>query len=72
MNIFSLVRKDETHITMKSTQTSNDCPYMENLETWVVWDIMTPNPLSQQTVHRLIFKFKWIGSKPIVSGTIED
>ena len=45
---------------------------MENLETWALWDIVTPDPLSRQTVHRQMYKFRWTGTKPIIAGTLES
>ena len=39
---------------------------------WFWFDIMTPDPLSHQTVHRLVWKLHWVGPRPALAGAVES
>ena len=61
----SLLVKNETQITIQETQYGDDCPYAENVINYAQWDILTPDPRSNQVIHRNIFQIHWL-KKPLV------
>lgn len=67
----SLVEKTETKIQIIETQYSTNCPFSDRIRVQVQWDIMTPDPLSQQTIYRMTYFFRW-GKKPIFWKIIEN
>ena len=67
---FQLLEKSATKIKIKETHVNGDeVPYGDTFEIWMVWEVLTPDPLSQQVVFRKQFYLHWI-DEPWVSGTI--
>ena len=71
----SLLVKNETQITIQETQYGDDCPYADKVINYAQWDILTPDPRSNQIIHRNIFQIHWL-KKPLVwrvlNGILED
>lgn len=54
-----------------NTYGNGDCPYSLAFESWMLWEIMTPDPRSSQTVHRVTWRFNWI-NRPSIWGMIDS
>jgi hypothetical protein len=67
----SLMEKTETKISMVETQYSTNCPFADRIRVQVQWDILTPDPLSQQTIYRMTYFFNW-GKKPVFWKILEN
>ena len=50
--VFSLLEKTDKKMKVKQTHFSRNAPYTETFEIWVIWDILTPDPASNQVVFR--------------------
>ena len=71
MAIYSLIERTDTKIVLKCTQIGKDCPFADNVQNWVKWEIMTPDPRSHQTVHRQTHFTYW-EDKPLVFTKMID
>ena len=67
---YSIIKKTDTHITIKQTHVTENAPYVENFEVWLVWDMLTADPQSKQTTFRKQFKVKWF-DKPMIWRMIQ-
>ena len=52
----SLLVKNETHIRIHEKHWGDECPYSDRAYTNVLWDILTPDPRSNQIIHRNIYQ----------------
>ena len=43
---FSLLEKSDTMIRIKETHQTKDAPYADAFQVWILWEILTPDPLS--------------------------
>ena len=68
--VYSLLEKNETMISVKITEMDYGCGAEEQFHQETVWEIMTPDPESRQTVHRMQFNIKWF-KKPFYGGSLE-
>ena len=66
---FSLLEKTETYIKIKETHVTTNAPYADAFEVWIIWEILTPDPLSKLTAFRKQYYIEWF-SRPAVRGTI--
>ena len=66
-----MLEKTDTKMKVKQTHFSRNAPYTETFEIWVIWDILTPDPESNQVVFRKQYKIKWF-SKPVVWRIIRN
>ena len=75
----SLIEKSDTKIRIKETHVTTGAPYVDTFEVWVIWDIITPDPLSSQVVFRKLYYVNWF-DKPfmwrtvlgfVIDGTVE-
>ena len=49
---FSLLEKTDTVIKIKETHVTKNAPYVDDFEIWLIWNILTPDKNSRQTVFR--------------------
>ena len=68
--VYSLMEKTETSFSIKVTESDYGCGGQENFLQESIWNVMTPDPQSRQTVHRLQWRIKWI-SKPFYGAGME-
>ena len=69
--IFSVLEKTDTKLRIKQTHYTRNAPYTDSFEVWVLWDVLTPDPQSNQVVIRKVYKIKWF-SKPLVWRIIRN
>ena len=51
---YTLLVRNDTHITIKwNTYGDGTCPYTDTLESWVLYEAVTPDPTSNQIAHRM-------------------
>ena len=56
----SLLIKNETHINIHFTGGTSDCVNSaEKLIVHTEWDILTPDPRSNQVIHRRMYRLEW-------------
>lgn len=56
----SLLAKNETHIVLHFTGFTTKCINIaENIIVHTEWDIITPDPKSNQVIHRRMYKIEW-------------
>ena len=48
----SLVERSDTKITIKATNVNDGAPYVEDFQTWLKWEFLTPDPRSNQVAIR--------------------
>ena len=66
-----LLAKNETYIKILQHHIQGEeVPYADTFVIWMVWEMLTPDPLSHQVVFRKSSKVEWV-DKPIVGKTIE-
>lgn len=68
----SLVEKSDTKITIKATNVNDGAPYVEKFQTWVKWEILTPDPRSKQVAVRQTYNVHWFSKPMIVAGYVES
>ena len=68
--VYSLMEKTDTSFSVKVTETDYGCGGQENFIQESIWNVMTPDPASRQTVHRLQWRIRWI-SKPFYGAGME-
>ena len=56
----SLLVKNDTHITLHITGFTTHCVNVaENMIVHTEWDILTPDPRSNQVIHRRMYNIEW-------------
>ena len=68
--VYALLEKTDTTFSVKVSEFDYGCGGQENFVQESIWDVMTPDPASRQTVHRLQWRIKWI-NKPFYGGSME-
>ena len=67
---FHLLEKTDTKIKILETHVTENAPYTDSFEVWLMWEIISPDPLSYQVVFRKQYWVNWF-SKPLVWKTIK-
>ena len=62
---YSLMERNDTHIKIFEQHVTRDAPYSDTFQTEVIWDILTADPQSHQTVFRKSYFLHWF-EKPLV------
>ena len=68
----SLVEKTGTHITIKMTNVNDGAPYVEDFQTWVKWEMITPDYRSNQVAIRSSFNIHWKKKPFAIAGYVEN
>jgi len=58
-------------IRIKETHQTKDAPYADAFQVWILWEILTPDPLSQQVVFRKQYNVHF-KNKPMVWKAIRS
>ena len=63
MVYFSLLEHTDHKITIRTTAVSDGAKYVDSCESWLKWEIITPDPRSNQVVLRQTNHLHWV-NKP--------